>query len=269
MKQMKRMRTLRSGSAAAPPEADAAVAKAMKAPRRKAAAVFQQDWNSYGKIVANNYLHHREAYAVLRDVLGARREPFRFLDIACGDASASAGALAGTTVSAYHGIDLSEPGLERAAATLAATLPCPVTLEHRDFVAALADETITTDIAWIGLSLHHLRKPQKEDLMRHVRRAVGGGGRLLVYENASPIEESREAWLERWDAQRPDWTAFSDAEWESINHHVHACDHPETDAAWLALGRAAGFAAARCLYASPNELFRLYDFGPAERQAGR
>ena len=261
MKQMKRTRTLRSGTAPAPQAAERATA----ARRRKSAAVFRQDWDSYGRIVANNYLHHREAYGVLADVLRGEHRPFRFLDIACGDASASARALAGTNVSAYHGIDLSEPGLARAAATLASALTCPVTLTHGDFVAALADGTITADIAWIGLSLHHLRGPGKRDLMRHIRRSVGGRGRLLVYENASPVDEGREAWLERWDAQRPDWADFSDSEWESINRHVHACDYPETDAAWLDLGRAAGFAEGRCLYASPNELFRLYAFGPRGR----
>jgi len=258
-KQMKRMRTHAGG---APVEETPAAARAT-AGRKKAAAVFRQDWDSYGKMIANNYLFHREAYAVLAEVLAAEARPFRFLDIACGDASASATALAGTKVSHYRGIDLSESGLERAAVTLR-SLPCPVELENRDFVAALADETVAADIAWVGLSLHHLKATEKRELMRAVRRAVGSRGRLLVYENASPEEETREAWLVRWDAQRPDWAAFNDAEWASITGHVHACDYPETDATWLDLGRGAGFGSARCLYASPNELFRLYAFGPED-----
>jgi hypothetical protein len=82
-----------------------------------------------------------------------------------------------------------------------------VELDHRDFVAALSEDAIEADIAWIGLSLHHLHTPQKLALMRAIRRAVGSRGQLPIYENASPVEETREEWLERWDAQRPAWTA--------------------------------------------------------------
>ncbi len=257
MKQMKRMRSMRPG---APAPAIAPGDDAFPATRQR--ATFRQDWDSYAKLVANNCFNHREAYAVLRTVLLAIDQPFRFLDVACGDASASAPALAGTNVSHYRGIDLSEDGLARAERTLGDVLSCPVELERRDFTEALRDPAVTADITWIGLSLHHLEQPGKLAAMKDVRRAVGRHGHLLIYENASPVDESRDEWLERWDAQRPDWTAFSDDEWTSISRHVHACDFPETDAAWRDLGLGAGFAVARCLYASPNELFRLYAFGP-------
>jgi hypothetical protein len=49
--------------------------------------LFQRPWKLYRKVVDNNYLFHREAYAQLHRILvdeGVR--PFRFLDIACGDA---------------------------------------------------------------------------------------------------------------------------------------------------------------------------------------
>lgn len=224
------------------------------------AMVFRQDWDNYRRIVRNNYLFHREAYATLRKVLveegGA---PFRFLDIACGDASATVPALAGTTVAHYRGIDLSGEGLALAAKRLR-KLCCPYDLDQRDFVEALRNRDLAADVAWIGLSLHHLRRPAKRLLMRHARRVVGDNGRLLVYENASPGQESRAAWLKRWDADRPRWRTFSDDEWETLSRHVHATDYPETDETWLTLGYEAGFGRARCLYASPNELFRLYCF---------
>ncbi len=233
--------------------------RAQAAPRKRAAAVFRQDWDSYGAIVKNNYLHHREAYAALHRVLVEEMaSPFRFLDIACGDASASVVALAGTKVSHYRGIDLSEAGLERAEKALG-TLSCSFELEHRDFAEALADEG-HSDVAWIGLSLHHFRTPQKLALMREARRIVGADGKFLIYECASPGAETREAWLRRWDLQRPDWNAYSDAQWDSITMHVRANDFPETHATWLRLGEKAGFPGARCLYISPTDLFRLYCF---------
>jgi ubiquinone/menaquinone biosynthesis C-methylase UbiE len=255
---MKRMRTLRPG----PTSGEVTPADGGTPRPRRQRATFRQDWDSYARLVAGNCFNHAEAYAVLRTVLLALDQPIRFLDIACGDASASAGALAGTQVSHYRGIDLSEDGLARAERTLAAALACPMALEHRDFAEALRDPGICADIAWVGLSLHHLEQPQKLATMRDVRRTVGRNGHLLIYENASPVDETRAEWLERWDAERPRFAAFDDDEWASISRHVHTCDFPETDAAWHELGRAAGFAVTRCLYASPNELFRLYAFGP-------
>ena len=263
MKEMKRMRTLRDGGGSGeggPGIDDAWVPDHAPAERRR--ATFRQNWDSYARLVENNCFNHAEAYAVLRTVLLAIDQPFRFLDIACGDASASAPALAGTKVSHYRGIDLSEDGLARAGRILAETLDCPVELECRDYVEALRDPATRADIAWVGLSLHHLEQAGKAETMRDIRRAVGSHGHLLVYENASPVDESRTEWLQRWDAERPRFAAFSDTEWESICRHVHARDFPETDAAWRDLGLAAGFGVARCLYASPNELFRLYAFGP-------
>ncbi len=264
MKQMKRMRALRDGGAGSGeggPGIDPAWVPD-HAPVARQRATFRQNWDSYARLIADNCFNHAEAYAVLRTVLLAVDQPFRFLDIACGDASASAPALAGTRVSHYRGIDLSEDGLERAGRILAETLDCPVELDHRDFTEALRDPGVSADIAWVGLSLHHLEQPDKLATMRDIRRAVGRNGHLLIYENASPVDESRIEWLERWDAERPRFAGFSDDEWASICRHVHARDFPESDSAWRDLGLAAGFGVARCLYASPNELFRLYAFGP-------
>ncbi len=231
-----------------------------RSPQTASSTVFQEEWQVYRKVVDNNYLCHREAYAVLRNLLLEEMPaPFRFLDIACGDASATVGALADTEVAHYHGIDLSEPALALAEKTLRA-LPCPFELTRQDFVAALRERTVSADVAWIGLSLHHLQRSQKRELMVDARLIVGERGKLIVYENASPGPETRAAWMKRWDRQRPDWRAFSDREWASITNHVHANDHPEAHVTWLELGYEAGFGRARCLYESPTRLFRLYCF---------
>jgi ubiquinone/menaquinone biosynthesis C-methylase UbiE len=231
-----------------------------QSPPTASATVFQEEWQVYRKVVDNNYLFHREAYAVLRNLLVEEMTaPFRFLDIACGDASATVGALAGTRVQHYHGIDLSEPALALAKRALR-ELPCPFELTRQDFVATLRERNISADIAWIGLSLHHLRRAQKLGLMLDARMIVGEAGKLLVYENASPGPETRAAWMKRWDRQRGDWRTFSDSEWASIRDHVHANDHPEAHVTWLELGYEAGFGRARCLYESPTQLFRLYCF---------
>jgi SAM-dependent methyltransferase len=224
--------------------------------------IFQNQWDVYRKFLKYDYLSNAEAAAALRAFLTREvARPYRILDLACGDASASAGALAGTDVASYHGIDLSEEALALAAENLA-PLRIPVKLERRDFVEAVSAGVAPFDIAWIGLSLHHLHQPEKGAFLRRMRSFTDPDGALLIYENASPDGESRPEWLERWDAQKPEWTAYTQAEWDAVGAHVHAADFPETDSTWHRLGRAAGFARVEELYRSPTDLFRLYCFRP-------
>jgi SAM-dependent methyltransferase len=94
-----------------------------------APSFFQEQWQIYRKFVDNNYFYHREVYGQLHRILVDEAVwPFRFLDIACGDARATVDALKGTRVAHYHGIDLSQAALDLASKALEA-LACPVTLD--------------------------------------------------------------------------------------------------------------------------------------------
>jgi SAM-dependent methyltransferase len=225
-----------------------------------AAALFQQRWQLYRKFVDNNYFYHREVYGHLhRTLVEEAVQPFRFLDIACGDARASVDALRGTRLAHYHGIDLSEAALDLAAKALE-SLACPVTLDRRDFVEALHDLPERVDVAWIGLSLHHLLAPAKLTFMRKIRSILGDRGLFLIYENASPDSENRDAWLSRWSRNQPLWTALRPEEYEAATVHVHANDFPETNSSWQSLGYEAGFSRVRQLFVAPSNLFRMYCF---------
>ena len=66
---------------------------------------FEQQWRIYRKFVDNNYFYHREVYGQLHRILVDEVDrPFRFLDIACGDASATVDALKGTGVALLESI---------------------------------------------------------------------------------------------------------------------------------------------------------------------
>jgi SAM-dependent methyltransferase len=208
-------------------------------------------------MVDNNYLSHREAYGCLRRIVMEQLpRPFRFLDIACGDASATVAALAGTRVAQYSGIDLSHAALAIAADNLTA-LDCPIDLVRGDFADLLAGWRKPVDVAWIGLSLHHLHTPEKLAVMHQVRRIVCPSGFLLIYENASPDGEDRASWLRRWDLQEP-LAAYTPEEWNTIATHVRTHDFPETDSGWRELGYEAGFREVRSLFIAPTDLYRMY-----------
>ena len=135
-------------------------------------------------------------------------------------------ALRGTKVRHYHGIDLSQPALELAAANLAG-LPFEVDLDHRDFVDAMMRRPEHADAAWCSLSIHHLSTDDKLRLMKAIRGAVGARGIFMLYEPTRRDDEDRPAWLDRFmRTNKPMWSVLTGAEWEQIRHHVDTCDFP-------------------------------------------
>lgn len=113
-----------------------------------ALAQFQEQWATYRKLIDGDCLAHRAISRILGTILNdVFARPFSFLlDIACGDASIMKPALSRTKVRHYHGIDLSQPALDLAAANLAGA-PFAVDLDHRDFVEALMRRPAHADAA--------------------------------------------------------------------------------------------------------------------------
>jgi len=219
---------------------------------------FQKQWATYQKMVDHDPLSHEEVGAILHRALAALPKPFDFLDIACGDAGQMKRALEGTKARHYRGIDLSEPALELAAKNLAGA-PFAVELDDGDFVKALSDQPTPTDVAWCGLSIHHLPTDGKRRLLE----AICGSTReeAMIYEPTLAEGEDREAYLARFRrVNRPAWTFLTDEEWGQIEHHVTTCDLPESAATWLALGREAGFAKASQIFIDPTGFYGLYRY---------
>jgi hypothetical protein len=223
---------------------------------------FQEQWATYRKVVEGDYLSHREVGRILNATLNEMfPSPFSFLDIACGDASMMKTALRGTKVRHYHGIDLSQPALELAAANLA-DVPFKVDLDHRDFVEAMMQRPEHADAAWCSLSIHHLATNDKLRLMKAIRGAVGARGIFLLYEPTRRASEDRPAFLERFmRINKPLWSGvLTPAEWVQIAQHVTTCDFPETAAVWCELGREAGFSKARPVFVDPTDFFQLFRY---------
>lgn len=225
--------------------------------------LFQQQWAVYQAFLEHDYLSNAGACAALgrflRDELA---RPFRFLDLACGDASGVAKALAGTRVEHYRGVDLSAPALAYARQALD-KLDCPVELVEADFSAILDLMPRREDVVWLSLSLHHLDSEGKLALMRRVRDAIGSDGAFLIYEPARWDGEDRPAYLDRFeDVGRRQWSALGETVFAEGMKHVRGCDLPETVSGWHALGREAGFASVRELFRAPTDLFRLFLYRP-------
>lgn len=223
-------------------------------------AVFNQQLSTYRKIVDENLMYHIEVYALLKRVLSEQIPgPFSFLDIACGDASASAAALRGTSIARYFGIDLSEKSLELANENLK-ILPCAFELRRCDFAEAMADWSEPVDVAWIGMSLHHLQLREKAVLMKNVHKALARGGIFLIWEPTLLEGETRAEWLERFAGLRRQFAAVTEDEFRAMESHMRLADFPESADAWLAMGRQAGFGNAEELFVMPNRMGRVFKY---------
>jgi SAM-dependent methyltransferase len=204
---------------------------------------------------------HREVYGLLnRLLLTEAPDGFVFLDIACGDATASAKALKDTKVGRYIGIDISKPSLDAAKEALS-ELHCPVDLRCQDFVEAINAWDEPVDVIWVGQSVHHLRLMEKRNFMRGVRALLPSNAFFLIWEATCLDGEDREDWMERFRQLRPEWSALTDEEFAAFDNHHRASDYSETAATWMGLRREAGFERVEQLFVVPNQLARVYRYG--------
>ncbi|WP_318013333.1 class I SAM-dependent methyltransferase [Mesorhizobium sp. BR115XR7A] len=225
-----------------------------------AQALFNRQLAAYRKIVGENLMFHREVYGLLGELLSREMpRPFKFLDIACGDAVASAAALKGTSVDRYYGIDLSARSLQLASEALK-VLTCPVELRCCDFVEAMADWSAPVDVVWIGMSLHHLQTDGKARLMRDVHDALSRSGIFLIWEPTLLEGETRDDWLDRFSVCRAAFAAVTDDEFAAMESHMRLADFPEPADTWRAIGYQAGFANSDELFMMPNRLGRVFKY---------
>jgi SAM-dependent methyltransferase len=225
-----------------------------------AQAMFNRHLATYRKIVGENLMFHREVYSLLRNQLSEEiPKPFKFLDIACGDAIASAAALKGSAIDHYYGIDLSPQSLDLARESLK-DLPCPIDLRCCDFVEAMADWSDTVDVVWIGMSLHHLQPEGKVRLMKNVRDTLSRDGLFLIWEPTLLDGENREEHFDRFSAYREVWAALTDEEFATMEAHMRLADFPESADTWKTIGREAGFSQAEQIFLMPNRFGRVFQY---------
>jgi cyclopropane fatty-acyl-phospholipid synthase-like methyltransferase len=220
-----------------------------------------QDWRIYQKAEENNYLCHREVYALLhRFLLAHVSRPFVLLDLGCGDARFILKALAGTPIRHYVGVDLGKPALELALENLTC-LACDHRLVEQDFFEFVRDAGVRADVIWMGLAFHHLPLPQKTAFLHLARQILPADGFLLMYEPMLLEDETREQFLERsWLNLNRAWQLMSREELHKIQAHVAQCDFPEKFSLLYRLGQEQGFSGADLLFQGPARLFSLICF---------
>ncbi len=221
------------------------------------AEIFLKQWSLYRKVVDSDLMSHRSFYAQLRRTVEHRPAGWTFLDLACGDASATLQALRGLPVGFYSGVDLAPQAVELAIQNLRAS-GLPGDVKQADFRHFRQDPDRLWDVIFIGFSFHHLVGEEKIDFARLLRPAVAPGGDWIFLEPIRIAGESREEYMLRWKAEFDQhWTAFSQEERTAIWEHVSTCDHPESLERFEEIARLAGFNEIECLGTDPTGLYAM------------
>lgn len=113
---------------------------------------FFDQWHLYKKVVALDYLRHREAYAAVAGALDRFTRSFRFLDLGAGDAAWTSRLLQGRPVCRYEAVDLSPVALDLARQNFAG-VACETAFTTGDFCDTLRSGGEAEDVIFIGLSL--------------------------------------------------------------------------------------------------------------------
>ena len=201
------------------------------------------EWTTYEKLVANDYMHHREFFASLMDDVEARLEqPLSVIDIGCGDAQPVLPLLRRFEIESYVGVDQSQPAIDRA---------------HE----LLTEEAVSFDLlqgSIASFSLHHLESYDKQVVLHECRRLLRPSGTLAVIDVFLEEDESRATYFERWQRNaRESFTALAASELDALIDHARSCDIPEAVSDYREFGASAGFAAATLVRQDPKHLNKL------------
>jgi len=221
---------------------------------------FFNGWSLYRRIVDNDYLYHRSVREALSRWLDDLGHPFSFLDLGCGDADFSLGILRGRSLRSFTGIDLSPVALDLARQQTS-LLGVPCSLITGDFMTGLGGLPGKYDIIYLGLSLHHLQRKEKEFFFGELRRKLNLGGVLLIFDPILMPCESRESYMKRWvDHTRSSWNALTVDEVSEAVEHVTTADFPEEIATLNGMAVGAGLKPADVLFKDPTDFYALMAF---------
>ncbi len=224
-------------------------------PAEPEVAEFFSTWSTYRAVIEHDCMEHTVVYSAVREVLAARQNPFRLLDLGCGDAAGIKPALVGSAVATYVGVDCAAPALDAARAVLA-DVSFSVDLRVADFMSFVAETDETFDVVVACFALHHFQANEKREFLRAVQRILAVGGELLLIDVVRLPGETRAEYLDRYAAFVADWPVGA-ARRASIMEHVSGFDFPEAVDVEPVWARDAGFA-------QVNEFYR----GARDTQCG-
>lgn len=213
-------------------------------------------WSTYEKIVANDYMYHRAYFAALGAYLAPRvTSPVAVLDLGCGDAQPMAPILQRFPIARYVGVDESTEALARARSSLASY--------HIDYELVEAPMERSNvdgrfDVIIASYSLHHLNRQDKRAMLEWCLERLNHRGVLAVIDVFLEPGEPRDDYLDRWESNASaGWKALEPPELAQLIEHVRRSDLPEEFEDYKRLAEGAGYRHVREIMQGPDRLNRF------------
>ena len=225
--------------------------------------VFEQ-WSLYDAIIQHNYMRHSELIDGLRVFVNDLSSPLDILDMGCGDAWLAHHVFAQAKIRSYHGVDLSESALKKAAHQLDPWVghirfTCG---DIATFLGNAASES--SSLVLMSYSLHHFASENKQQILRDIQRVLIDGGHFLWVDLARQNQEDRETFLQRVTTHiRQEWSVLNAEQTSQAVDHVLASDFPETEGWMQSQPRQIGLEPLGCLYR--DAYFGAWAFGKGVR----
>jgi SAM-dependent methyltransferase len=194
------------------------------------AILFSDNWNVYQKIIANNYMLHKEFSRATIEALAQAAIPIKsVLDLGCGDAQLIAKDLATINIDSYMGYDLSEAALAQAEHFLQ-NLAARKTLCLGRMENLLASSKECWDLIYSSYAIHHLSDEGKQEIMQEVYYHLNPKGLFLMIDVMRKKDQSRDAYMDYYiGGIRQNWPGLEVREHDMIANHIHEYDFPAID----------------------------------------
>jgi ubiquinone/menaquinone biosynthesis C-methylase UbiE len=227
--------TSSKSEASTPPHSD---------PDNQVHTLFKQ-WDLYSRIIAANWMRHREIIEQLQIILADVHSPLNVLDLGCGDGYLAFHGLAKLPMNSFTGVDLSDDALKR--------LTCrgpfgnqnhsvsPQTICGDILSTCLKLDAASFDVTLASYAIHHFETADKSQILNHIYRTLRPQGLFVWVDIARQPEETRQQFIDRlttWIVS--DWECLTLTERNDSANHISESDYPESEQTMLQLARDAG-----------------------------
>ncbi len=190
--------------------------------------IFKQNWTTYQKLIAHNYMFHHQRNEQTEKIIWAlsKNDKINILDLGCGDAYWVKSLPALNRIKSYTGIDLSPAALEYAKLNLD-PLGFKTNLRTGRMEDLIREEKVGFQLIYSAYAVHHLQDEIKQTLFGDIFNRLDKGGVFILIDVFRQPNQSREDYLSDYISNMEQrWTALKSHDFSLISSHILQYDIP-------------------------------------------